>query len=131
MGCHDLLQRIFLTQGSNLGVLHCRQILHHLSLQGERVHVCVWLSPFAVHLKLPQHCLLTSYTPVQNKKFKKIFSGKNKQTNFLSVMAGDAAKRNYSGKNFHGAFKSFSQRTGIPYVRLRNNSGFVTETSCI
>ena len=25
---------IFLTQGLNLGLLHCRQILHHLSHQG-------------------------------------------------------------------------------------------------
>ena len=23
---------------------------------GEWIHVYVWLSPFAVHLKLPQHC---------------------------------------------------------------------------
>ena len=23
---------------------------------GEWIHVCVWLSPFAVLLKLPQHC---------------------------------------------------------------------------
>ena len=22
----------------------------------EEIHVSVWLSPFAVHLKLPQHC---------------------------------------------------------------------------
>ena len=29
--CHSLLQEIFLTQGSNLGLLHCRQILYHLS----------------------------------------------------------------------------------------------------
>ena len=29
-----LLQRIFLTQGSNLGLLHCRQILYCLSHQG-------------------------------------------------------------------------------------------------
>ena len=28
VGCHSLLQGIFLTQGSNLGVLHCRQILY-------------------------------------------------------------------------------------------------------
>ena len=34
MGCHCLLQGIFLTQGSNLGLLHCRQILYHLSHQG-------------------------------------------------------------------------------------------------
>ena len=28
-GCHFLLQRIFLTQGSNLHLLHCGQILYH------------------------------------------------------------------------------------------------------
>ena len=27
--CHYLLQGIFPTQGSNLGLLHCRQILYH------------------------------------------------------------------------------------------------------
>ena len=34
VGCHSLLQGIFRTQGSNLGLLHCRQILYHLSHQG-------------------------------------------------------------------------------------------------
>ena len=29
MCCHFLLQKIFLTQGSNLCLLHCRQILYH------------------------------------------------------------------------------------------------------
>ena len=29
MGCHALLQGIFPTQGSNPGLLHCRQILYH------------------------------------------------------------------------------------------------------
>ena len=29
--CNFLLQQIFLTQGSNPGLLHCRQILYHLS----------------------------------------------------------------------------------------------------
>ena len=28
---------------------------------GERVCVCVWLSPFTVHLELSQHCLLIDY----------------------------------------------------------------------
>ena len=32
--------------------------------------IYVWLSPFAVHLKLSKHCLLISYTSMQNKKFK-------------------------------------------------------------
>ena len=31
VGCHSLLQGIFPTQGSNLGLLHCRQILYPLS----------------------------------------------------------------------------------------------------
>ena len=30
VGRHSLLQGIFLTQGSNPGLLHCRQILYHL-----------------------------------------------------------------------------------------------------
>ena len=34
VGCHALLQGIFLTQGSNPGLPHCRQILYHLSHQG-------------------------------------------------------------------------------------------------
>jgi len=29
VGCHSLLQRIFLTQGSNTRLLHCWQILYH------------------------------------------------------------------------------------------------------
>ena len=34
VGCHFLFQGIFVTQGSNLGLLHCRQTLYHLSHQG-------------------------------------------------------------------------------------------------
>ena len=33
VGCHFLLQGIFPTQGLNLGLLHCKQILYHLSHQ--------------------------------------------------------------------------------------------------
>ena len=33
VGCHALLLGIFPTQGSNLGLLHCRQILYYLSHQ--------------------------------------------------------------------------------------------------
>ena len=36
---------------------------------GEWRHVYIWLSHSTVHLKLLQHCLLISYTPIQNKKF--------------------------------------------------------------
>ena len=34
VGCHFLLQGIFLTPGSNPGLLHCRQTLYRLSHQG-------------------------------------------------------------------------------------------------
>ena len=33
-GCHCLPQGIFLTQGSNLGLLHCRQILYQQNYKG-------------------------------------------------------------------------------------------------
>ena len=36
VGCHFLLQEIFLTQGSNLGLPHCRQMLYRLSHQGSQ-----------------------------------------------------------------------------------------------
>ena len=47
VGCHFLLQGIFLTQGSNLGLLHCkRQILHQLSYQEalNKRFYCLFLS---------------------------------------------------------------------------------------
>ena len=34
VGCHSFLQGIFPTQGSNPGLLHCGQILYHLSHWG-------------------------------------------------------------------------------------------------
>ena len=36
--CHFLLPGIFPTQGSNLGLPHCRQTLYHLSHQGSHFH---------------------------------------------------------------------------------------------
>ena len=48
VGCHFLLQGIFLTQGSNPGLPHCRQTLYRLSYQGspelvERLHISLRL----------------------------------------------------------------------------------------
>ena len=42
IGCHFLLQGIFLTQGSNLGLLHCRQTIYHLSHQ-RRISKVIYL----------------------------------------------------------------------------------------
>ena len=47
VGCHCLLQGIFLTQGLNLGLPHCRQILHCLSHQGSP-RILEWVAyPFS------------------------------------------------------------------------------------
>ena len=46
VGCHFLLQRIFLTQGSKPGLPHCRQTLYHLSHQGSPSFVKCPFKPF-------------------------------------------------------------------------------------
>ena len=47
VGCHDLLQGIFLTQGLNASLPHCRQILYHLSHQGSP-RILEWVAyPFS------------------------------------------------------------------------------------
>ena len=48
VGNHSLLQGIFSSQGLNLGVPHCTQILYRLSLQG-KPHVLFYLS-FMINL---------------------------------------------------------------------------------
>ena len=42
MGCHALLQGIFPTQGSNLDLLHCKQILYGLNHQESQVLSLDW-----------------------------------------------------------------------------------------
>ena len=44
VGSHTLLQGIFPTQGLNPGLLHCRQILYHLSHQGSPSLIAAHLS---------------------------------------------------------------------------------------
>ena len=41
----------------------------------EWIHIQAWLSPFAVHLKLSQHCLFITYTPTQSKTFEEKRNG--------------------------------------------------------
>ena len=38
VGCHSLLQEMFPIQGSNLSLLHCRQIRYHLNHQGSPMY---------------------------------------------------------------------------------------------
>ena len=56
MGSHSLLQGIFLTQGSNAGLLHSRQILYHLSHQGSPLRASLWTkSEFLFFLLLTEY----------------------------------------------------------------------------
>ena len=56
VGCHSLLQGIFQIQGSNPGLLHCRQILYCLSCQGspyifrEWFYIWFWIFTFPLML---------------------------------------------------------------------------------
>ena len=53
VGIHALLQGIFPSQGSNPGLLHCRQILYHLSHQGSP-RILEWVAfPFPGDLPDP------------------------------------------------------------------------------
>ena len=53
VGCHFLLQGIFLIQESNTGVLHCRQILYQLSYKGNSIMILSY-SILVCHLFLPK-----------------------------------------------------------------------------
>ena len=61
VGCHALLQGIFPTQGSNPGLLHCRQILYHLSHQ-VKFYIIVYNSELQKDLHLKPETLLYHFT---------------------------------------------------------------------
>ena len=56
VGCHFLLQGIFLTQGSKLGLLHCGQMLYPLSHQGSpnKQSLNKWMDPTISTILLAQ-----------------------------------------------------------------------------
>ena len=51
MSSHFLLQGIFSTQGSNSGLLHCRQILYHLSCQGSPKIIVYYKKKYRLKLR--------------------------------------------------------------------------------
>ena len=66
--CHSLLQGIFSTQVSNLGLLHWRQILYHLSHQGSPMptYLCTYINIFTVHMSCSTtQWNYTIYNPLQ------------------------------------------------------------------
>ena len=61
-GCLSLLQGIFPTQGLNQSLLHCRQILYHLSHQGSPYSIVVYYKILSIILCV---CMLSHFSPVQ------------------------------------------------------------------
>ena len=61
VGCHFLLQGIFPTQGSNPGLLHCRQILYHRNHQGNPSYSKGHLPVFFINLYLSKHLFILSH----------------------------------------------------------------------
>ena len=55
MGSHSLFQEIFLTLGLNSGLLHCRQILYHLSHKSESASPSVMSNPTALEFSRPEY----------------------------------------------------------------------------
>ena len=53
-GSPSFLQGIFPTQGSNPGILHCRQILYQLSHKGSQEYWSGWSIPSPVDLPNPE-----------------------------------------------------------------------------
>ena len=55
VGCHALLQGMFLTQGSNPGLLRCRRILYRLSQQGHSTGTYLISSGFFPVIAMNSH----------------------------------------------------------------------------
>ena len=72
VGCHSPLQGIFLTQGSNPSLLHCRQILYHLSYREfpdhlSELYILSSTSSYSLFsYKLPYFHFLTGLKSISN-----------------------------------------------------------------
>ena len=53
--CYSVLQGIFLTQGLNLGLLQCRQILYHLSHQKSKENLMGLGVTVPLHVQIHIH----------------------------------------------------------------------------
>ena len=83
VGCHALLQGIFADKGWNLHLLHCRQILYHLSYQGimstlfQFFNILIGTSLLVVVKTLPSNAGAASSIPVAGAKIPHASQPKN------------------------------------------------------
>ena len=100
VGCHALLQGIFPTQGSNPGLLPCRQILYHLSREGSP-RILVWVVyPFSRGSSQPRN--RTSVSCIAGRFFTSWATREAQLTFYLKLFPLDSAKNctEYLGLNF-------------------------------
>ena len=71
VGCHSLLQGIYSTQGSNLDLLHCGQILYHLSHQSHEYTFPLACPSLRRELFLP----ISIFNLVKKKKIRSMLQG--------------------------------------------------------
>ena len=123
VGSHSLLQGIFLAKGSNLGLLHCRQILYHLSPQGSPSPVLVvsiygaptvgWGSRFpTLHT---QDSVVSVWTGYHQLHFPDV-RGKHKEVKCKPINSG--ARFRTQAVQPHGrssCFLRFCRHTGPPW----------------
>ena len=99
VGSCSLLQGIFPTQGLNPGLLHCRQILYHLSHQGSP-RILEWAAcPCSRGSSRPRNwtgvsctagglftnwAMREAHTPTQNKKYQKSAKNKTQQNPYTT-----------------------------------------------
>ena len=100
-GLHSLLQRIFPTQGLNLGLLHCRQILYHLSHGDYTVEVTNRFKGLDLVDRVPEDLCVEDYNTVREAMTKTIPKKKKcKKARWLSDEALQIAeeRREVKGK---------------------------------
>ena len=116
MSCHSLLQGIIPTQGSNLGLLHCWQILYCLSNLGNCV-LCIFATVLKNKKEMKQ--FLTAFAHnIRDPKLKHPQKERKKVKLFSRVRLCDPMDCSPTGSSVHGIFQArIEQWVAISFSR--------------
>ena len=121
-----LLQGIFPTQGLNLGLPYCRQILYHLNHQGSLSNSWSWINSLLVHLSFGTlHIYRHSLLAYQRQIFLSNNKSNNNNNTFSKIkfenkyLQDELLWRNNTIHLFHFVNKSF-------YREITRESAFVS-----
>ena len=92
MGSLSLLQRIFLTQESNWGLLHCRWILYQLSYEG-LLFIIKYNNIYLNYLNIITNKIYyLFFLPITKSKIRKVKSTGNSPLNYV-LISGDSIQK--------------------------------------